>query len=98
MTGTTGDLIPIIITPVIALASWLAVIFHVSSHPWWDRHAPAETVTTHALEDSLPAQLMSRPWPAVPGQRPSTALGEVTPERARPNPEQLVGSLKGERL
>ena len=53
------------------------------SHPRWGSQAPADTVSTHALEGSVPAQRLSSPGPVVPGQRPGTAADEVTPERAR---------------
>jgi hypothetical protein len=83
MTGTTADIIPIVIVPVVALAFWLVMMYHANSHPRWGSQAPADTVSTHALEGSVPAQRLSSPWPVVPGQRPGTAADDVTPERAR---------------
>jgi hypothetical protein len=83
MTGTTGDIIPIVIVPVVALAFWLVMMYYVASHPRWGSQAPADTVSTHALEGSVPAQRLSSPGPVVPGQRPGTAAHEVTPEQTR---------------
>jgi hypothetical protein len=78
MTGTTGDIIPIVIVPVLILGFWLVIIFYANSHPRWGSQAPAETVSTHALAGSVPGQRPSSPEPAVPGQRPGTAADEVT--------------------
>ena len=83
MSGTNADLIPIIIIPVVALAFMLGMIFYANSHPQWGSQAPADTVSTHALEGSVPAQRLSSPGPVVPGQRPGTAADDVTPEQAR---------------
>jgi hypothetical protein len=83
MTGTTGDIIPIVIVPVVALAFWLVMMYYAASHPRWGSQAPADTVSTHALEGSVPAQRLSSPGPAVPGQRPGTAAHEVTPEQTQ---------------
>jgi hypothetical protein len=84
MTGTAGDLIPIVIVPVVALAFCLVMIYYADSHPRWGRQAPPDTVSTHALEGSVPAQRLSSPGPVVPGQRPGTAADEVTPSRRGP--------------
>jgi hypothetical protein len=83
MTGTTGDLIPIVIIPFVALVFWLSMIYHANSHPRWGSQARADTVSTHALEGSVPAQRLSSPGPIIPGQRLGTAADEVTPERAQ---------------
>jgi hypothetical protein len=83
MTGTTVDIIPIVIIPVVALAFWLVMMYYADSHPRWGRQTPADTVSTHALGDSVPAQRLGSPGPVVPGQRPGTVAGEVTPEQAR---------------
>ena len=83
MTGTTADIIPIVIVPVVVLAFWLIMMYHADSHPRWGSQAPADTVSTHALEGSVPAQRLSSPGPVVPGQRPGTAADEVTPGQAR---------------
>jgi len=83
MTGTTSDIIPIVIIPVLALVFWLGMIYYANSHPRWGSQAPADTVSTHALEGSVPVQRLSTPRLVVPGQRPGTAADEVTPERAR---------------
>ena len=80
MTGTTGDIIPIVIVPVVLLAFWLAVMYYANSHPRWGRQAPADTVSPHAMQGSVPAPRLSSSGPAVPGQRPGTA-DEVTPEQ-----------------
>ena len=79
MTGTTADIIPIVIVPVVALVFWLVTIYHANSHPRWPSQAPADTVSTHALEGNVPAQRLSSPGPVVPGQGPGTAADEVTP-------------------
>jgi hypothetical protein len=83
MAGTTGDIIPIVIVPVLALAFWLVMIFHAASHPQWRTQAPADTVSTHALEGTVPAQRLSSPGPVVPGPRPGIAADEVTPHGPR---------------
>jgi hypothetical protein len=83
MTGTTADIIPIVIVPVVALAFWLAMMYHADSHPRWGSQAPADTVSTRAVEGSVPAQRLSSPGPVVPGQRRGTAADEVAPEQAR---------------
>ena len=83
MSGTNADLIPIIIIPVCALAFMLGMIFYANSHPRWGSQAPADTVSTHALEGGVPAQRLSSPGPVVPGQRPGTTADEVAPEGAR---------------
>jgi hypothetical protein len=83
MTGTTGDIIPIIIVPVVALAFCLVMIYYADSHPRWGRQPPADTVSTRALEGSVPAQRLSSPGPVVPGQRPGTTADEIAPEQVR---------------
>ena len=83
MTGTTADLIPIIIVPVLALAFMLVMVNYANSHPRWGSQAPADAVSTHALEGGVPAQRLSGPGPVVPGQRLGTAADEVAPEQAR---------------
>ena len=83
MSGTNADLIPIIIIPVVALAFMLGMIFHANTHPQWGSQAPADTVSTHALEGGIPAQHLSSPGPVVPGERLGTAADEVLPEQAR---------------
>jgi hypothetical protein len=83
MSGTTGDIIPIVIVPVLALALWLGIMFHAASHPQWGGQAPADTGSTDALEGGVPAQRLSSPGPVVPGQRPGTAADEVTARRAQ---------------
>ena len=88
MIGTTGDIIVIIIVPVIALAFMLGMVYYADSHPQWGSQAPAETVSTHALEGSIPAQRLSSPGPVVPGQRLGTAADEVALEQARTSETQ----------
>ena len=83
MSGTTGDIIPIVIVPVVALAFWLIVMFHVNSHPQWGSQAPPDAVSTHAVEGSVPAQHLSSAGPVAVGQRPGTAADEVAPEQPR---------------
>jgi hypothetical protein len=83
MSGTTVDLIPIIIVPVVALAFMLVMVNYANSHPQWGSRAPADTVSMHALEGSISAQRPSSLGPVVPGQRLSTAADEVAPEQAR---------------
>ena len=83
MSGTTADIIPIVIVPVVALAFMLVMVNYANSHPQWGSQAPPDTVSTHALEGSIPAQRLSSPGPVVPGQRLGTAADEVTPEQAR---------------
>ena len=83
MTGTTADIIPIVIVPVVALAFMLVMVNYANSHPQWGRQAPPDTVSTHPLEGGIPAQRLSSPGPVVPGQRLGTAADEVTTEQAR---------------
>jgi hypothetical protein len=83
MSGTTADIIPIVIVPVLALAFMLVMVNYANSHPHWGSQAPADTVSTHALEGSIPAQRLSSAGPVVPGQRLGTAADEVAPEQAR---------------
>jgi hypothetical protein len=83
MIGTTADLIPIIIVPVVALAFCLVMIYYADSHPRWGSQAPADTVSTRALEGSVPAQHLSSPGPVIQGQRPGTTVDEAAPEQAR---------------
>jgi hypothetical protein len=91
MAGTTGDIIPIVIVPAVLLALWLITMFHAGSHPRWGSQAPADTVSTHPLEGSVPGQRLSSPGPVVPGQRPGTVAGEVTPQAGagQGNPEGI---------
>jgi hypothetical protein len=83
MSGTTADIIPIVIVPILALAFLLVMVNYANSHPQWGSRAPADTVSTHALEGSIPAQRLSSAGPAVPGQRLGTAADEVAVEQAR---------------
>lgn len=83
MSGTTADIIPIVIVPIVALTFMLGMIFYANSHPRWGSQAPADTVSTHTLEGSIPAQRLSSPGPVVPGQRLGTTADEVAPEQAR---------------
>jgi hypothetical protein len=83
MSGTTGDIVPIVIIPVAALVFMLGMIFYANSHPRWGSQAPADTVPARGLQGSVPAQRLISPGPVVPGQRPGAASDEVTPERAR---------------
>jgi hypothetical protein len=83
MTGTTADLIPIIIIPVVALAFMLVMVNYANSHPQWGSQAPADTDSTHPLEGGIPAQRLSSPGPVVPGQRLGIAADDATPEQAQ---------------
>ena len=85
MTGTTADIIPIVIVPVVILVFWLVTIYYANSHPRWGSQAPADTVSRYPLEGNAPAQRLSGPGPVVPGQRLGTAAAEVTPEQAGPS-------------
>jgi hypothetical protein len=83
MAGTTGDIIPIVIVPILALAFWLGIMFHADSHPRWGGQAPADTAATHPLEGGIPAQRLSSPGPVVPGQRPASAADEAIAGQAQ---------------
>jgi hypothetical protein len=83
MSGTTADIIPIVIVPIVGLAFMLVMVNYANSHPQWGSRAPADTVSTHALEGSIPAQRLSSPGPVVPGQRLGTAADQVAAEPAR---------------
>jgi hypothetical protein len=81
MTGTTGDLIPIIIVPVVLLAFCLGMIYYADSHPRWASQAPADTDSARALEGSIPGQRLSSPGSVVPGQRLATGADEGASEQ-----------------
>jgi hypothetical protein len=83
MTGTNSDIIPIVIIPVLALAFCLVMVYYADSHPRWGNQPPTDTVSTRALQGSVPAQHLSSPGPVVPGQRPGTAADEGSPEQPR---------------
>jgi hypothetical protein len=83
MSGTTADIIPIVIVPVLALAFMLIMVNYANSHPQWGSRAQADTVSTHALEGSISAQRLSSAGPVAPGQRLGTAADDVAPEQAR---------------
>jgi hypothetical protein len=48
MSGTTADIIPIVIVPVLALAFLLVMVNYANSHPQWGSRAPADTVSARA--------------------------------------------------
>jgi hypothetical protein len=83
MTGTAGDIVPIVIVPVLALAFLLGMVYYANSHPQWGNQPPTETASAHALEGSGPAQGLSSPRTVVPGHRLGTDADEVTPEQTR---------------
>ena len=83
MSGTTADIIPIVIVPVLALAFLLVMVNYANSHPQWGSRAPAEPVSARAVEGSIPVPRLSSAGPVVPGQRLGTAAGEVAAEQAR---------------
>ena len=95
MTGTTADIIPIVIIPALALAFCLIMIYHADSHPGWSTQAPPDT-STHALEGRVPAQRLSSPGPVVPGSRPGTDADEATLAQARAGETRQAGSSGGE--
>jgi len=82
VSGTTADLIPIIIIPVVALAFMLVMVNYANSHPQWGSRAPADTDSTHPLEGAIPAQHLSTPGAVIPGRRLGTAADDLTPEQA----------------
>jgi uncharacterized membrane protein len=43
MTGTAGDIIPIVIVPVVVLALWLVMMYRANSHPQWAGKAEEAT-------------------------------------------------------
>jgi hypothetical protein len=88
MSGTTVDLIPIVIVPVVILAFWLGMMFHVNSHPEWAGQPRADTASTHELAGSVPVQRLSSPGPVVPGQRLDNPADEVTPVQAQASEAQ----------
>jgi len=84
MSGTNADLIPIIIIPVVALVFMLGMIFYANSHPQWgSSQAPADAVSTHAMEGGISAQRLSSPGPVVPGERLDRAADEGAAEQVR---------------
>jgi hypothetical protein len=88
MTGTAGDIVAIVIVPILVLAFWLGMMFYVTSHPEWRSQARADTSAAHALDGSVPAQCPSSPGRVVPGQRPGAAADKVAPEQARVSARQ----------
>ena len=82
MSGTTADLIPIIIVPVVALAFMLVMVNYANSHPQWGSQGPADTDSTHPLEGAIPAHRLSSPEAVVP-VRLGAAADDLTPEQAR---------------
>ncbi|HEX4865187.1 MAG TPA: hypothetical protein VFV02_14045 [Acidimicrobiales bacterium] len=83
MTGTAGDIIPIVIVPVLALAFLLVMVYYANSHPQWANQPPTETGSAHTLEGSGPTQRLSSPRTVIAGQRLDTEANEVTPEQAQ---------------
>ena len=77
MSGTTADIIPIVIIPVVVLAFWLIMIFRANSHPQWGSQTPM-----HATPSIVPAERLSSPGPLVPGQHLGAAASDVLPEGA----------------
>ena len=94
MSGTTGDIIPIVIVPALALVFMLGMIFYANSHPRWGSQAPPDTVPTRGLEGGVPAQGLSSPGPVVPGQRAGTAADELHPRAGggQRNPAGMTGA------
>jgi len=89
MTGTTGGIIPIVIVPVVALASWLVMVYHAASHPRWGSQARADTVSAHALGGSVPAQRLSSPGRSFPAN-------VQAPPRTKSPPRSKRGPAKPE--
>jgi uncharacterized protein (UPF0333 family) len=83
MTGTTGDIIAIVIVPVVVLAFWIAMMYYADSHPRWGSQAAADTVSANAVDGSAQAQRLINPGPVVPGQRTGIVANEVTPEQVQ---------------
>jgi hypothetical protein len=83
MTGSTGDIIAIVIVAIVCLAFWLSAVYYANAHPRWRNQEPAAPVGAHALEGSVPVQRLSSPGPVVPGQREATAADERTPDQAQ---------------
>ena len=83
MSGTTADLIPIIIVPVLALAFMLVMVNYAAIHPQWGSRAPADTDSARPLEGGVPAQRLSSPGPVVPGQRLDAAADDAALEQVR---------------
>ena len=96
MTGTTGDIIPIVIIPVIALAFCLVMIYYSNSHPRWGSQTEADTVPAHTLEGRVPAQRLSSPGTVVSGPRPSTDADEATFADTRAGGTRKEGTSGGE--
>jgi hypothetical protein len=95
MTGTTADIIPIVIIPALALAFCLIMIYYAASHPRWAGQAPADT-SAHALAGRVPAQHLSGPGPMVPGPRPGTDADEATPAQVHAGGTGQAGSSGAE--
>lgn len=94
MTGSTPGVILIAIVAVIALAAWLAVVFHADAHPAWRRHVPsghdmagqATRMTARRPAESTdhtPREIAGS-GPAGPDGKTSTGpAGGTTPDKAR---------------
>jgi hypothetical protein len=95
MTGTTADIIPIVIIPALLLAFCLVMIYYAASHPRWGSQPGADT-STHALEGSVPAQRLSSPGPVVSGPRPGTDADEAILAQAHAGVTRQAGSSGGE--
>lgn len=100
MSGTTGDIIPIVIVPIVALVFWLSMIYHVNSHPRRGGQAPADTGPAHVLQGSGPAQRLSQPRPGrsrpTPGprrggSRPRAGGGQRHPKKMTGAPSRWLG-------
>lgn len=83
MTGSTGDIIAIVIVAILVLGFWLGAVYYANSHPRWANQPREEPFAQHPLEGTVPAQRLSSPGPVIPGQREGTAADEFTPEQAQ---------------
>ena len=83
MSGTTADIIPIVIVPVLALAFLLVMVNYANSHPQWGSRLRRHRLR-RAVEGSIPAQRLSSAGPVVPGQRLGTAATKSPPGRRGP--------------
>jgi hypothetical protein len=65
MTGTTSDIIPIVIIPVLALVFWLGMIYYANSHPRWGSQAPPVTVNEQLRLNDYRQSLVRLVGPAL---------------------------------
>jgi len=104
MTGSTGDIVTIMIVALIALAFMLSVVYYADSHPGWRGQARAGAApglerSGSAYEGAVPPARADAVPPARGGAVPPARGGAVPPGRGgeAPDPrEAAVPTPRGE--